>query len=367
VLNQAGLSTTLPYLDDLTACWVTSGASIHSPLWREADELSRHMLRSWPRDSWLEEDDTDVSRMLDMQVRLGNVECIDAFLGSVPAQGRYAASDNEAILRAAALLPTSRATELLVRILRRNALSHLATCGGLLLHCVAAPAGTACDLMQIGAALIEALPGPPTERQETDPWARPVSVKPGFVVDLLTATSRIDAALASRAIEHLLAWPRTYKPDEVLVPAASAFAKLAESPAWPAVVRLREACLDHLRRRIAQPLEARRDCARSNLLKCTCGDCRGLGTFLVAPDQQQWRLKAVQERRSHVEQSVRSAACDLDLTTESATAPTRWLPRRTRPATNGAQGSAGRIWRMCRHWADEGRLASHEIARSTTG
>jgi predicted 2-oxoglutarate/Fe(II)-dependent dioxygenase YbiX len=321
VLNQAGLPTTLPYLEDLTACWETSGASIQSPLWREADELSRHMLRSWPRDSWGGEDDTSASQMLDIQVRLGSVKRIDAFLASVPAEGRYAASDNEAILRATALLSPQRATELLVRILRRNAPTHLVACGSLLLRCVAAPAGMACDLAQICAALLEALPGPPTERQEAAPWARPTPVKPGFIVDLLTATSRIDAALAARAIEHLLAWPKTYKPDDVLVPAARTFAKLADGPAWPAVARLREASLDHLRERIAQPLEAPRDWARTNQLKCTCGDCRGLGAFLVAAAQKEWRLKAVQDRRSHVEQSVRSAACDLDLTTERRGSP----------------------------------------------
>jgi hypothetical protein len=79
--------------------------------------------------------------------------------------------------------------------------------------------------------------------------------------------------------------------------------------------------LDHLRKRIALPLEAPRDWTRANTLTCKCSDCRGLGAFLVAPDQQQWRLKAVQDRRSHVEQSVRSAACDLDLTTERRGSP----------------------------------------------
>ena len=177
------------------------------------------------------------------------------------------------------------------------------------------------DLEQIGVALIDALPGDPTMREQVGTWTRSTPVKPGFVVDLLTATSRIDAGLAAHAIEHLEAWPKTYEPDEVLVPAARAFAKLAESRAWPAVGRLREASLAHLRRRIALPLEAPRDWTRTNPLDCTCGDCRGLGAFLVASDQQQWRLKAVQDRRTHVEQSIRSAACDLDLTTERRGSP----------------------------------------------
>ena len=321
VLNQGGLRTTLPYLEDLTVRWETSNAPVQSPLWHEADELSQHMLRSWPRSAWREDDDDEAGRMLDLQIRLANVECIDAFFAEVSAEGHYAASDNGAIVRAVALLPTSRATELLVRIVRRNAPVHLSACGDLLLRCVAAPTGATGDLEQICVALIEALPGDPTKRKQVDTWTRPMPVKPGFVVDLLTATSRIDAGFAGRALEHLLAWPKTYKPDDVLVPAALAIVKLVESKAWPVAGRLREAALDHLRRRIALPLEAPRDWIRTNTLKCTCGDCRGLGAFLTAPDQQQWRLKAVQDRRTHVEQSVRSAACDLDLTTERRGSP----------------------------------------------
>jgi predicted 2-oxoglutarate/Fe(II)-dependent dioxygenase YbiX len=321
VLNQAGLRTTLPYLEDLTVRWETSNAPAQSPLWHEADELSQHMLRSWPRSPWREDDDDEAGRMLDLQIRLANVECIDAFFAEVSAEGHYAASDNGAIVRAVALLPTSRATELLVRIVRRNAPVHLSACGDLLSRCVAAPTGATGDLEQICIALIEALPGDPTKRKQVDTWTRPMPVKPGFVVDLLTATSRIDAGLAGRALEHLLAWPKTYKPDDVLVPAALAIAKLVDSKAWLAAGQLREAALDHLRRRIALPLEAPRDWTRTNPLKCTCSDCRALAAFLVTPDQQQWRLKAVQDRRTHVEQSVRSATCDLDLTTERRGSP----------------------------------------------
>jgi 2OG-Fe(II) oxygenase superfamily len=321
VLNQAGLHATLPYLEDLTSRWETSNTSIQSPLWREADELSGHMLRSWSRSSWRADDDAEAGRMLDLQVRLGNVERIDAFLAELSAEGHYAAPDNGAIVRAAALLPAPRATELLVRIVRRNAPAHLSACGDLLLRYVVAPRSVTGDLEQIGVTLIDVLPGDPTKREQVDTWTRPTPVKPGFVVDLLTATSRIDTGLAARAIEHLLTWPKTYKLDDVLVPAARTFAKLLESAAWPAVGRLREASLDHLRRRIALPLEAPRDWTRGNPLKCTCGDCCVLGAFLVAPDQQQWRLKAVQDRRTHVEQSVRSATCDLDLTTERRGSP----------------------------------------------
>jgi hypothetical protein len=279
------------------------------------------MLRSWPRQAWRGEGDTNVSRMLDLQRRLGNVARIDAFLAEISAEGHYAAPDNAAIVGAASLLPGPRATELLVGIVMNNAPIRLGACSDLLLRCVAAPPPFAGDRVQIGAALIDVLPGDPAKPAESTSWARSEPVTPGFVIALLTAASRIDAGLAVRAIEHLLAWPKMYEPDDLLVPAALAFAKQPESASWPAVQRLRAATLDHLGRRIALPLGPPKDWTRSNPLKCTCADCRALGAFLINPGQSQWRLKAVQDRRSHVEGSVRSVTCDVDLATERRGSP----------------------------------------------
>jgi hypothetical protein len=318
VLNQAGRGATLPHLEHLARRWETADDATRPQLWREADELSEHMLRSWSADAWREEGDTDASRMLDLQVRLRNVARIEQFLAELSARGNYAASDNEEIIRAAANLQQPRATELLVEIVRRNAAAHLQACGDLLLRCVAAPA-TPVEAAQVGAALIEVLPGDPDKPVQRDVYSRPAPVRPGFVVDLLMAASRIDAGLAARAVEHLLALPKTYTPDAVLVPAALALAKLGESSS--AAGRLREASLNHLRRRIALSLEAPRDWSRTNPLKCACADCRALGAFLVDPRERQWCLKAAQDRRSHVEGSVRNAACDVDLATERRGSP----------------------------------------------
>lgn len=225
-------------------------------------------------------------------------------------------------MRAIALLPAARATDLLVRIVKRNASAHLDACGNLLLRCATAPANSARNVVQVGAALIECLPGAPAAKPAgRAPWARPSTMAPRFVVDLLTATSRIDAGLAKRAIEHVLAWPRTYKPDGVVVPAALALARQKESAEWPAAGRLRQAALDHLRERIALPLEAPRDWARPNPLECKCPDCRQLGAFLRDPAKRQWLFRAPQLQRSHVEASVRNTGCDLDLATEKRGSP----------------------------------------------
>jgi hypothetical protein len=169
---------------------------------------------------------------------------------------------------------------------------------------------------------MDALPGDPARRPaEPGAWVRSTAVTPRFVADLLTATSRIDAGLAAQAVEHLLTWRQTYKPDNVLVPAALMLVTLAESATWPAVGRLREASLDHLRQRIALPLAPPRDWSRANPIQCTCADCQAVAAFLVNPNQREWRLRAAQDRRAHVEQRIRHTACDLDLTTEKCGRP----------------------------------------------
>ena len=124
-----------------------------------------------------------------------------------------------------------------------------------------------------------------------------------------------------RATERVLASPKTYAPDDILTPAALALAKVGESKSWPAAARLREAALDHLRGRIALRLEPPPDWTRDNPVRCRCAECRALGAFLIAPDQQLWRLKALHERRTHVEKSIRYALCDLDLATERRGSP----------------------------------------------
>ena len=67
VLNQAGLSATLPYLSELTQRWIESGEGPESRRWRLAHDLSGHMLRTWPRQVggyWRTDTQSSEARML---------------------------------------------------------------------------------------------------------------------------------------------------------------------------------------------------------------------------------------------------------------------------------------------------------------
>jgi hypothetical protein len=320
VLNQAGLAATLPYLGALIGRWTQSGEGPASLLWREAHELSGHMLRTWPRQAgWSpgrSEAGSDATRLLTLLSQLEDTARIDAFL-DILAAGAYNKGDNAAIVQAAGLLPPERAAAVIEHLIANHAATHLSACGDLLARSVAARvAGRAADLSRAATALVEALPGDPARTPQRAPWSRALSVEPGFLVDLVTALGQIDAALADWATDCVLAWPQTYEPDAVLVPAVLGLTGPAAPQAATAVQRLRTAALEHLRIRIAEPLEPPHDWARASAIACACAHCRDLSRFLADPERPTWTFKAPETGRRHVEESIRRSGCDLDLVTD---------------------------------------------------
>jgi hypothetical protein len=119
-----------------------------------------------------------------------------------------------------------------------------------------------------------------------------------------------------RAADHMLAWPKSYDLDMVLIPAVVDLVGTRSAKSLPAVERLRAAALVHLRTRIAEPLEAPKDWRRNSQLPCSCPDCRDLARFLDDPAQKTWTLKAVEAQRGHVEAMIRQAGSDLDTVTD---------------------------------------------------
>jgi hypothetical protein len=327
VLNQAGLAVTLPYLGALTGRWADRGEGPASPLWREAHELSGYMLRTWPRQvSWSALSTaahSDAATMLTLLSRLQDTAHIDAFLVNLAAGG-YGKGDNEAIVRAAGLLPPERATVVIERIITGHAATNFSACGDLLARSVAARVtGRPADLSRAATMLVEALPGDPAHTPKRDPWRPPRPVEPGFLVDLLTALGQINAALADRAADHILAWPQTYGLDAVLVPAVLGLTGQAASRDVTVVQRLRTASLEHLRARIAEPLEPPRDWVRTSDITCRCAHCRELSRFLADPDRQGWTFKAAEPGRRHVEESIQRSGCDLTCATDRRGRPYR--------------------------------------------
>ncbi len=325
VLNQAGLPVTLPYLADLTERWAASGGDRQSPLWRQAHELSGHMLSGWPKHRWYRGRDkapSDATRMLTLLIRLEDTARLDAFLADIAPHGLNDKDDNAAILAALGLLPPVRAAAVTQRIIAGTAGTALGPCGDLLARAIAAPPdGRLAHLVGAATALVEVLPGDPARAAQRQPWHRAPDVQPGFIVDLFTALAPIDQALAERAADYVLAWPDTYGLDGVLVPAIGGLMGSIMAKSSATTQRLRSVCVDHLRARVAEPLRAPRDWRRASAVGCKCPRCDELSKYLADPERKTWVFKAAQADRSHVEEVIKRARCDLDATTERRGSP----------------------------------------------
>ena len=321
VLSQAGLPVTLPYLDDLTQHWADSAGDRQSSLWREAHDLAGYMIAQWPTQDWYPRRDktpSNAARMLALLTELNDTALIERFLTEITAAGDYDKGDNAALITALDRLPPPQATALIERIVAGTAIATFGACADLLARAATAwGPERAVSLAGAATRLVEALPGDPASRAAPpEPWQRRSRVDPGVVVDLLIGLGGIDATLAERSVDRILAWPKTYDLDTVLVPAARRLVSAGTTQGTAAIERLRAACIAHLRARIAEPLAPPTDWRRTSALPCHCQHCAELTRFLDDPERQTWVLKAVQADRSHVEDSIRHAECDLDTMTD---------------------------------------------------
>ena len=137
----------------------------------------------------------------------------------------------------------------------------------------------------------------------------------------LVALDAIDGALAQRAAHHMLAWPRHFALDDVLVAAALHLINTGKVPGGPAFDTLHAACLAHLKARAAEPLEPPKDWTRASNVGCKCQHCAALSRFLASPTEPTWSLKAAQAIRSHVEDRIRASGCDVKTATDTRGRP----------------------------------------------
>jgi len=351
VINQAGPRATVPYLQSLAAKWVDEGAQPNSALWIEAHVLSGHMLDAWPTQDWYgggddkEDDEGDeaddvaadgerfgLARVLAALTKLGDETRIAAALELLTKRRGHDKTDNDAILGAVALFPPERSARMIEGIIARHANDALAPCCALLDAAIAGRlAAKPKNLVTAARGLLASLPGDPA-LAPVDHWGRRRHVAPGagVVVDLVRIAEAVDAELAQRLAEHLLAWPKTYSLDRALVPAVKRLLAGGARKSGAAIRSLHAACLAHLEARTAEPLEAPRDWLRTSSIGCSCEHCAALSRFLASPMTETWTLKAAERVRDHVEGEIKAAHADLELRTERRGSPHSLICRKNR-------------------------------------
>ncbi len=260
-----------------------------SPLWEQGHELTGHIIENWAgRYGGHDHTPGSAARLLTALTRLADTASIAAFLARLAEGGGFVKGDTGAMVEAASLLTPEQAATLIERIIRAKTSSSLEACAALLARAATRPINGRTSLAGAAEALLAALPGDPAQTESQHPWwNRPRPPSAGLVADVLIALGGVDKVLAMRAADHMLAWPKSYDLDMVLVPAVvdlvgTRSAKSQPAMGLPAVERLRAAALAHLRTRIAEPLEAPKDWRRNSQLPCSCPDCRDLARFLTA-------------------------------------------------------------------------------------
>jgi predicted 2-oxoglutarate/Fe(II)-dependent dioxygenase YbiX len=317
VINMAGLDVTLPYLEDLIAKWQAASAKGGLLYRRQAQELAGYMLSSWPVVGWYERSQpTQTGRMFQLLARLCEPRLIQSMLERLIAQPGHARADNSAILDALDVLSREHAAERLNAIVEAHGVDALGACAALLGGALEGPFATRPNLLRSPAeALVACLPGD-AKTAPKDQWDRPRIARPeaASLVDLVAITEVADAALAKRAANHVLAWPKHFGLDRVVIPAVKRLLQ-AKKRGGPAIDALHGACVAHLRQRIAEPLEAPHDWARPTQLGCKCQHCSELSGFLANPGRESWALRAAQQVRAHVEDEIRRAHADVECET----------------------------------------------------
>jgi len=148
---------------------------------------------------------------------------------------------------------------------------------------------------------------------ESTPKKRPrcMDIQPPTLARLVQAFARISPPLAAQAEGDLVC---TMRDGDTLVAIA-----LARGPTTGTSSAMKAAAIKHLEERIERPLAPPSTWARDPATKCKCKHCAAASLFLADPQQQVWRLKAVEQDRRHVESELRRA--DLDFATVRGSSP----------------------------------------------
>ncbi len=324
MLASNGLSVSLPYLKNVVDRWRQGAPDAKLALTEEARALGDAMIAQWPAPIGYRRDDatTSATPFLELLADIGAGAQIALFLRRRQAGEDRTKADNPAVIRALTPMDPSDRVELIEHLIRDGGARFVGASADLLRRANRAwddLAGR--DLKAAADLLLVFLPS--QLNRPFDPLASRLDDK--FVFDLVMALDGVEPSSALRAVEAILSSPKAFGMDSCLVPALRALIQEPANANSPAVAKLRSACIEHLRVRIAKPLAPPADFARASSLTCSCTNCTELSKFLADPSTASWSLKAPQNLRSHVETTILNSHCDVDATTERRGSPHRLI------------------------------------------
>ncbi len=194
-------------------------------------------------------------------------------------------------------------------------------CANLLAALAHAHPSQAADLQPAATILYNQLPGDASRFPKLQTWqAERMTLEQQGIIQVLNAFIAINPELAEQAVSYFLAWPITYPIDACLTPVIQALNKTATNT-QAAIVRLKQAVINHVQARCALDLTPPADWQRASQLSCRCADCKACSIFLADANEKTWSFKAAESRRKHVEYTISSNACDVNTRTDVSSRP----------------------------------------------
>jgi hypothetical protein len=348
VLLQGGVRAVMPYLKD-----IAQRCSLPNALRAEraaARSIAGRLVRAWKREladanGLMRGEEPSRLDMVTVLGQLADTALLEAFVSDIVVR-TYDGSENEALAANAALLGARRAGELFSNLARAHVPSRREECVDLLSRLVheqggAPGAAWRTGLRGFAAAVIEALPKRHKRTAASDldddlPSGRDVpratETDGEMVVTLLDTLAAIHAPDLRRAACDAVASAHAFDSARVIVSALSLMR--ARGPASVSTdadyQRLWHHAATILLARSEHPPEAPKDWRQEGKIRCACGDCRELQTFVLDPVERTHRFRLRKDRRRHLHEQIQRHGLDMTHETERRGSPQTLVCTKTR-------------------------------------
>jgi hypothetical protein len=348
VLLQGGVRAVMPYLKDIAQrCSLPSASRAERAA---ARSIAGRLVRAWKREladanGLMRGEEPSRSDMVTVLGRLADAPLLEAFVNDIVVR-TYDGSENEALATNAAWLGARRAGKLFSNLARAHMPLRREECVDLLsrlVHEQGRAPGTAwrSGLRAFAAAVIEALPKRHKRTAAPDldddrPAGRDVpratETDAEMVATLLDSLTAIHAPDLRHAACDAVARAHAFDSARVIVSALSLMR--ARGPASVSTdadyQRLWHHAAAILLARSEHPPETPKDWRQEGKIRCTCGDCRELQTFVLDPVERTRRFRLRKDRRRHLHEQIQRHGLDMTHETERRGSPQTLVCTKTR-------------------------------------
>ncbi len=345
VLLQGGVRAVMPYLKDIAQRG--NLPSVSRAERAAARSIAGRLVRAWKREladanGLMNGKEPSRSDMVTVLGRLADAPLLEAFVNDIVVR-TYDGSENEALAANAALLGARKAGELFSNLARAHVPSRRGECVDLLSRLVHQQADLAwlSQWRKIAAAIIEALQKPQKRTPASDlddglgrahDNRRATETDAEMVVTLLDSLAAIHAPDLRRAACDAVACAHAFDSARVIVSALSLMrtrgpASVSRDADYQ---RLWHHASTILLARSEHPPEAPKDWRQDGRIRCTCGDCRELQTFVFNPVDQTHRFRLRKDRRRHLHEQIQHHGLDMTHETERRGSPQTLVCTKTR-------------------------------------